>query len=176
MIFNSVAFVIFLSIAVSLYWVLPNKIRLYFIFLSSLIFYGFWRWEFLSIVLLSTIADYIISISISKTPDIEKRKRKGLLFISLFLNLGLLLYFKYLFFVVDNLNWIFSYVPGVQLSVMEIVLPLGISFYTFQTISYTIDVYRKHIQPEKDFILYGCYVTFFSSVGGRPHSQGLRGN
>ena len=78
MIFNSVAFVIFLSIAVSLYWVLPNKIRLYFIFLSSLIFYGFWRWEFLSIVLLSTIADYIISISISKTPDIEKRKRNPL--------------------------------------------------------------------------------------------------
>ena len=84
------------------------------------------------------------------------------------LNLGLLLYFKYLFFVVDNLNWIFSYVPGVQLSVMEIVLPLGISFYTFQTISYTIDVYRKHIQPEKDFILYGCYVTFFPQLVAGP--------
>ena len=168
MIFNSVTFVIFLIIAVSMYWVLPRRSRLYFIFLSSLTFYGFWRWEFLSIVLLSTFLDYFVSLSIAKTPKENVRKRQGLVLLSLLTNLGLLVYFKYTYFIVDNLNWIFTYATGETLSIMEIVLPLGISFYTFQTISYTIDVYRDHIKPEKDFVLYGCYVTFFPQLVAGP--------
>jgi D-alanyl-lipoteichoic acid acyltransferase DltB (MBOAT superfamily) len=133
-----------------------------------LTFYGFWRWEFLSIVLISTVLDYLVSLALGKTPDEEKLKRKGLLLISLITNLGLLVYFKYMFFIVDNLNSILSYASGAELSTTEIVLPLGISFYTFQTISYTIDVYRRHIKPEKDFMLYGCYVTFFPQLVAGP--------
>ncbi len=169
MIFNSLTFLVFLIIVVSLYWVLPKRLRLWLIFLGSLTFYGFWRWEFLSLVLLSTVIDYVISLQLDKTPDEHKIKRKALLLTSLVLNLGLLIYFKYTYFIVDNLNWIFDlFKTGKTIHLTEIILPLGISFYTFQTISYTIDVYRRHAKAEKDFILYGCYVTFFPQLVAGP--------
>lgn len=167
MIFNSVTFVVFLIFVVALYWRLPKRPRLWLIFLSSLTFYGFWRWEFLSIVLLSTITDYYVSIYLGKTDDSVKRKR--LLLVSLILNLGLLLYFKYLIFFTDNLVGLINFL-GFPLDVptLKIILPLGISFYTFQTISYTVDVYRGHIKPIKDFALYGSYVTFFPQLVADP--------
>ncbi len=168
MIFNSLTFLLYLSIIVVLYWILPKKSRLWMIFLGSITFYGFWRWEFLSIVLLSTILDYFISLELDKTPD-DKRKRKGLLIVSLVLNLGLLVFFKYTYFIVDNLNWVFGiFGSDRDIGVMEIILPLGISFYTFQTISYTIDVYRGHARAEKSFVLYACYVTFFPQLVAGP--------
>jgi alginate O-acetyltransferase complex protein AlgI len=167
MIFNSLTFIIFLFIVVSLYWVLPARPRQLLIFASSLIFYGFWRYEYTLVMLASAVNDYFISILIDKTNDL--RKRKQLRIFSLFVNLGLLFYFKYLMFFADNAISIvnlfgFSIAP---LS-FSIILPLGISFYTFQTISYTVDVYRGFIKPEKNFILYGSFVTFFPQLVAGP--------
>lgn len=168
MIFNSLTFLIFLCLVVVLYWFLPKKIRLILIFISSLIFYGFWRVEFVGLVLFSTFIDYIISIQLEREEHNDK-KRKILVLLSLILNLGLLVYFKYSYFIVDNLNWVLDGLLGMkEISIFEIILPLGISFYTFQTISYTIDVYRRHIKAEKNFVLYGCYVTFFPQLVAGP--------
>lgn len=167
MIFNSVTYLIFLLLTVCLYWLLPKKPRLWMIFFSSLTFYGFWRPEFLAVMLLSAATDYFVAMRIEAT-EVLKRRR-GWLVVSLVVNLGLLFYFKYLLFVVDNAVVIMRFFgTEVQSPVLDIVLPLGISFYTFQTISYTVDVYRKFIPAERNFILYGCFVTYFPQLVAGP--------
>ena len=167
MIFNSVTFIIFLFIVVGLYWILSSKPRQFLIFASSLIFYGFWRYEYTLLMLASAINDYFISLLIDKTKD--KKKKKLLLIFSLIVNLGFLFYFKYLLFFARNaisiVNLVGFDIPPPNFSIL---LPLGISFYTFQTISYTVDVYRGFIKPEKNFILYGSYVTFFPQLVAGP--------
>ena len=167
MIFNSVSFFVFLLVVISLYWTLPRRPRLWLLFASSLLFYGFWRVEFLPVMLLSAFTDYSIGLWLPKAQ--RPSRRLGLLLVSLTVNLGLLLYFKYLMFFADNaaslaqiLGWDWS-APA-----WEIILPLGISFYTFQTISYTVDVYRGVVEPERDPILYGTYVTFFPQLIAGP--------
>ncbi|PCJ25982.1 MAG: alginate O-acetyltransferase [Flavobacteriales bacterium] len=167
MIFNSVTFIIFLFIVVGLYWVLPSKPRQLLLFTSSLIFYGFWRYEYTLIMLASAINDYFISLLIHKTKD--PKKRKSLLLFSLFVNLGFLFYFKYLLFFAENaVSVINLFGFNIDQPSFSILLPLGISFYTFQTISYTVDVYRGFIKPQKNFILYGSYVTFFPQLVAGP--------
>ena len=117
-------------------------------------------------MLISVIVDYWVAIQIHQSP---KSKKKGLLLISLLVNLGLLFYFKYLIFFSDNAIGLANILGAeVDKLVLNIILPLGISFYTFQTISYTVDVYRGLIRPEKDFILYACYVTFFPQLVAGP--------
>jgi D-alanyl-lipoteichoic acid acyltransferase DltB (MBOAT superfamily) len=140
---------------------------LWLIFLSSLVFYGFWRVEFLPVMLLSVITDYIVAWKIHQVT--ERKIKKRFLLISLFINLGLLFYFKYLLFFADNTIGLMNFV-GIEADplLLSIILPLGISFYTFQTISYTVDVYRGVIEPEKDFVIYGCYVTFFPQLVAGP--------
>ena len=166
MIFNSLTYFIFLFTIVILYWSLSLKPRLYLIFLASLVFYGFWRVEFLPVMLISVIADYVLAL---KIPSSTKVIKKRLLAFSLIINLGLLFYFKYLIFFSDNAIG-FANLLGISLDplLLNIILPLGISFYTFQTISYTVDVYRGQISPEKNFILYACYVTFFPQLIAGP--------
>ncbi|MCA9994190.1 MAG: MBOAT family protein [Anaerolineales bacterium] len=129
-------------------------------------FYGFWRIEFVPVMLLSTIVDYFVSLQI---PKAKQKNKKKLLYASLFINFGLLFYFKYLIFFSENAIGLANLL-GADLRplTLNIILPLGISFYTFQTVSYTIDVYREHIKPEKDFILYACYVTFFPQLVAGP--------
>jgi alginate O-acetyltransferase complex protein AlgI len=167
MIFNSVTYLLFLAAAVSLFWLLPKRLRLWMIFLSSATFYGFWRPEFLSVMLLSAATDYFVAKRIEAT-EILKQRRIWLI-VSLIVNLGLLFYFKYLLFVVDNMMVVFHFFGvEVQSPVLNIVLPLGISFYTFQTISYTVDVYRRFIPAERDFILYGCFVMYFPQLVAGP--------
>lgn len=169
MIFNSLTFVVFLVLVVTLYWVLPRRARLWLIFLSSLTFYGFWRVEYLAVMMLSTITDYFISLQLGKTPLEYKKKRFYLLLVSLIVNLGLLVYFKYLYFISENISYLASLLGSdMEIPEFKILLPLGISFYTFQTISYSVDVYRGHIKPEKDFVLYGSYVTFFPQLVAGP--------
>lgn len=167
MIFNSITFVLFLTMVVSLYWLLNQKARYIFLFLSSLIFYGFWKYEYILLLLISSLNDYFISIYIDKTDN--QRLKKQLLTLSLIINLGLLFYFKYLIFFTDSLINIFNLfglkIPSPNFSV---ILPLGISFYTFQTISYTVDVYRGFIKPYKNFFLFGTYVTFFPQLIAGP--------
>ena len=167
MIFNSVTYLIFLVLVVGLYWLLPNRPRKWLIFLSSLTFYAFWRPEFLSILLLSTVIDYKVALEIHRSTD--QTKRKLLLGLSLMVNLGLLCYFKYLFFFADSVvSLLHIFDIPINFPAINIILPLGISFYTFQTISYTVDVYRGFIPPERDFVLYGCYVTFFPQLVAGP--------
>lgn len=172
MIFNSVTYLVFLALSVSLFWVLPNRARLWMILLASLAFYGFWRPEFLIIMIVSAGTDFIVAQRIEAST--AQRIRWRWLLLSLTVNLGLLFYFKYLFFVVDNavaaLN--FLGLKSIETPALNIILPLGISFYTFQTISYTVDVYRKFIPAERDFVLYGCFVTFFPQLVAGPILRG----
>ena len=158
MIFNSLTYLLLLTIVVPLYWLLPYRSRLLLIFTASMAFYGFWRVEFLPVMLASTLVDFLVS---RRMPEASDRGRKSLLMTSLVVNLGLLFYFKYLIFFADNAIG-FANLLGADIDpiFLNIILPLGISFYTFQTISYTVDVYRGFIKPEQDFILYACYVTF----------------
>lgn len=167
MIFNSVTYLLFLAAAVCLFWLLPTRQRLWMIFTASLVFYGFWRPEFLAVMLFSAATDYFVARQIEATEYIVKRRLW--LAVSLTVNLGLLFYFKYLLFVVDNATAVMRiFGTEIESPVLNIVLPLGISFYTFQTISYTVDVYRKFIPAERDFILYGCFVTFFPQLVAGP--------
>jgi len=166
MIFNSLTYLVFLLVIVSFYWILPRRPRQLLIFASSLTFYAFWRVEFLPVMLFSVVVDYSVAL---RMQSVHSRRKKQLLFISLFANLGLLLYFKYLIFFSDNAVGLINLLGGsLDPIALKIILPLGISFYTFQTISYTVDVYRGFIKPEKDFITYGCYVTFFPQLVAGP--------
>ncbi len=161
MIFNSFTYLIFLAIVVILFWRLTSRqIRLCVLFGSSLVFYGFWRWDFIPVMLASVVVDYTAAQQIDKSK--ENRIRKAWLGFSLILNLGLLAYFKYTYFILDNFSF-----TELQ-TYWKIILPLGISFYTFQSISYTIDVYRRFIRPEKNFVLFATYVTFFPQLIAGP--------
>jgi alginate O-acetyltransferase complex protein AlgI len=169
MIFNSVTFIVFLVVVVTLYWLLPQKVRMWMLLVASCVFYGFWRWEYLIVMFISAITDYYTAIAIGNTPVTNTGKRKRLVAVTLVVNLGLLCYFKYLFFFTQNVNGAFAWLGiNEQLPVMQILLPFGISFYTFETISYTIDVYRGLIKPERSFLNYGLFVTFFPKLVAGP--------
>ena len=171
MLFNSIEYAIFLPIVFILYWfVFQKNIRLQNIFLIivSYIFYGWWDWRFLSLIILSSAVDYSVGLGLLNTED--KTKRKLLLYASLITNIGLLGVFKYFNFFVDSL---ISAAPGLEFILSErtlnIVLPVGISFYTFQTLSYTLDIYRKKLEPTKDIFSFFAFVCFFSPVGCRAN-------
>lgn len=169
MIFNSVTFIVFLFIVVLLFWTLPRTIRLWMLLIMSCVFYAFWRWEFLSVMFISALTDYFTAIAIDKTPAENKKKRKRLLWITLVVNLGLLIYFKYLYFFTDNTNTLLhAFSVEYRLPLIQVILPFGISFYTFETISYTVDVYRGLIRPERSFLNYGLFVTFFPKLVAGP--------
>jgi D-alanyl-lipoteichoic acid acyltransferase DltB (MBOAT superfamily) len=131
------------------------------------LFYGWWDWRFLSLILFSTIVDYSIGISLLKQE--KNSKRKFLLWTSIIVNLGLLGFFKYYNFFIDNFISAFTFF-GVNLNVssLNIILPVGISFYTFQTLSYSIDIYRKKLKPTKDFIAFAAFVSFFPQLVAGP--------
>lgn len=166
MLFNSLTYLCLLLFVVISFWNLSGRSRFFLIFISSLTFYGFWKIEFIILLLFSTISDWLISHQIVKY---ENKIKKKFLLLSLIINLSLLFYFKYLIFFSENTVG-FLNLMGLKIDpiVLKIILPLGISFYTFQTISYTVDVYRKVIKPEKDFIVYACYVTFFPQLVAGP--------
>lgn len=167
MLFNSVTFLIFLAIVAVLWWQLPRRPRLWMTLAASLTFYGFWRVEFIPVMLFSTVIDYFVAIKLQTTE--AAGRRRSLLMVSLVANLGLLFVFKYLDFFLDNAVSLADLL-GLEITkpTLSIVLPLGISFYTFQTLSYTIDVYRRFIPAERDFVLYANYVTFFPQLVAGP--------
>jgi alginate O-acetyltransferase complex protein AlgI len=169
MIFNSVTFIVFLVVVVGLYWTLPRKIKMWMLLIASCVFYGFWRWEYLSVMFISALTDYYTAIAIDNTPLENKKRRKFLLAITLLVNLGLLCYFKYLYFFSENTNALLIALGiDYQVPLIQVLLPFGISFYTFETISYTVDVYRGLIKPEKSFLNYGLFVTFFPKLVAGP--------
>ncbi len=167
MIFNSFSFLIFFIIFLILYWTLNLKLRLILIFFSSLLFYGFWRIDFIPLLLFSVLVDFFASKKIYQT-KLKKNKKKYLI-LSLFINLGILIFFKYFYFLHESTSQLLSLV-GVNVMPIEykILLPIGISFYTFQSISYTIDVYRNNIKPEKDLLIFANYVIFFPQLVAGP--------
>ncbi len=169
MTFNSVTFIVFLIVIVALYWTLPRKVKMWMLLAASCMFYGFWRWEYLSVMFVSAMTDYFTAIAIGNTPIENKRRRQLLLSITLLVNLGLLCYFKYLYFFTENANGLMQ-VIGIDynLPLFKILLPFGISFYTFETISYTVDVYRGLIKPEKSFLNYALFVAFFPKLVAGP--------
>lgn len=169
MLFNSIEFLLFLPIVFILYWFVFKQLKIQniLILIASYIFYGWWDWRFLSLIIASTLVDYSIGMMLSKTAI--NRKRKSLLVLSLIFNLGLLGVFKYYNFFIDN--WIDlwdSFGVSMNRSSLNIILPVGISFYTFQTLSYTIDVYRKKLTPTKDFFAFAGFVAFFPQLVAGP--------
>lgn len=167
MIFNSVTYILFLLITVALYWALPSRSRLWLVLFSSTLFYGFWRPEFLLVMLLSATTDFFCAKRIEDSDSL--RTRRAWLGISLGVNLGMLFYFKYLFFFTDNaVAFINLFGCKTSAPAFSIILPLGISFYTFETISYIVDVYRRFIKAERNFVMYAGFVTFFPKLIAGP--------
>lgn len=170
MLFNSIDFAIFLPIVFFLYWFVTNKnlkLQNALIVLVSYFFYGWWNWNFLLLILLSTIVDYIVCRFLKFEEN--KLKRKLLLWVSIVVNLGILGFFKYYNFFLDNFITAFSFFGSdIKANSLNIILPVGISFYTFQTMSYTIDVYRKKIEPVNDFIVFSAFVSFFPQLVAGP--------
>lgn len=169
MIFNSLDFAIFLPIVFILYWVFKGKLKTQnvLIVIASYVFYGWWDWRFLSLIFFSTLVDYSVGLALYHST--EKKKRKLLLWVSILVNLGFLGFFKYYNFFLDNFKSAFSFFGNdIPLNSLEIILPVGISFYTFQTLSYTIDVYKNKLEPTKDFIGFAAFVSFFPQLVAGP--------
>jgi D-alanyl-lipoteichoic acid acyltransferase DltB (MBOAT superfamily) len=170
MLFNSIEFCIFLPIVFSIYWLLDKqklKIQNFFLLLASYFFYGWWDWRFLSLILASSTVDFLVGKALAKAET--QSKRKFFLGLSLFINLGALGIFKYYNFFVQNFIDAFSFFgKDFDLYRLSIILPVGISFYTFQTLSYTIDIYRKKIEPTKDWMVFFTFVSFFPQLVAGP--------
>jgi alginate O-acetyltransferase complex protein AlgI len=170
MLFNSIDFALFLPIVFILYWfVTKNNLKLqnFLIVTASYLFYGWWDWRFLSLILFSTIVDYAIGSKLKIEEN--QRKRKILLWTSILVNLGFLGFFKYYNFFLDNFISAFSFFGSeIKVSSLNIILPVGISFYTFQTLSYTIDVYKRKLEPTRDFIAFSAFVSFFPQLVAGP--------
>tara|TARA_B110000003_G_C16614404_1_gene520744 strand:+ start:153 stop:1571 length:1419 start_codon:yes stop_codon:yes gene_type:complete len=171
MLFNSIEFLLFLPTVFILYWFVVNKslkTQNSLILLSSYFFYGWWDYRFLSLIFLSTIVDYFVGLHILKQDS--GKKQKLLLWCSVLFNITVLGVFKYYNFFVDSWVDLFSSV-GYEINsiwTLNIILPVGISFYTFQTMSYTIDIYKRKLEPTKDFISFASFVSFFPQLVAGP--------
>ena len=170
MLFNSIEFLIFLPTVFFFYWFVASrnlKLQNLLVLIASYIFYGWWDWRFLSLLAFSTIVDYWVGLRINQ---VEKKSiRKIFLLVSLTVNLGLLGFFKYFNFF--SRSWAEAWGSvGIHVDpiVLNIILPVGISFYTFQTLSYSIDIYKGHLKPTKDFIAFAAFVSFFPQLVAGP--------
>ncbi|UOY06086.1 MBOAT family protein [Muricauda sp. SCSIO 64092] len=170
MLFNSIDFALFLPIVFLLYWFVTHKnlkLQNFLIVVASYVFYGWWDWRFLTLIVFSTIVDFTVGNLLRN--ESKKSKRKLLLWVSITVNLGFLGFFKYYNFFVESFVDAFSFFgKEIQGGSLNIVLPVGISFYTFQTLSYTIDVYRKKLEPTKDFVAFSAFVSFFPQLVAGP--------
>ncbi len=170
MLFNSIDFAIFLPIVFILYWFVTNRnLRLqnFLIVASSYLFYGWWDWRFLSLLLFSSLVDFFVGCGLSNQENPVKRKL--LISISIIVNLGFLGFFKYFNFFADNFATAFSFFGmDINPGSLNVILPVGISFYTFQILSYTIDVYKRKLEPTKDFIAFSAFVSFFPQLVAGP--------
>jgi len=170
LLFNSLDFAVFLPIVFIIYWFVASrniKVQNFFILCASYVFYGWWDWRFLSLILFSTVIDYYIGLKLGSNSNATHRK--VLLAASIFANLGLLGFFKYYNFFLQNFISAFSiFGKTISPNSLHIILPVGISFYTFQTLSYSIDVYRRKMEPTKDFLSFAAFVSFFPQLVAGP--------
>ena len=170
MLFNSLEFAVFLPLVFLVYWLVARKplwIQNAVVVAASAVFYGWWNWKFLGLIAFSTVLDYTIARLMAGTQ--ETGRRKLLLWISVGANIGLLGFFKYYNFFIDSFVSAFS-LFGVSLAspTLNIILPVGISFYTFQTLSYTIDVYRNKMPATNNLLAFAAYVSFFPQLVAGP--------
>lgn len=170
MLFNSIDFLIFLPIVLIVFWLLSKKTHWQNILLlvSSYLFYGWWDYRFLALIAASTIVDYLIGLQIFKCNS--KTLKKKWLLVSLLFNLSLLGFFKYFNFFIDSFVSSLSLI-GYDIEhtwTLKIILPVGISFYTFQTLSYTIDIYKQKLKPTTNFIGFAAFVAFFPQLVAGP--------
>lgn len=164
MLFNSIEFAIFLPVVFLLYWGVFNKksvtVRNIFLLVCSYSFYAFWNWKFLGLIFISSLTDFIVGGRIHGCGN--PKKRKLLLVVSLTVSLGILCFFKYADFFIDSFAAAFTlFGAHPEVSHLNIILPVGISFYTFQTISYSMDVYRGKTEPTRDPIAFFAFISFF---------------
>lgn len=170
MLFNSFAFAAFLPIVFTIYWAIGRRrvrAQNFFLIVASYVFYGWWDWRFLSLIFISSLVDYMVGLGLAATE--QERRRKLLLMVSLVVNLGFLGFFKYFNFFVDSFVDLLT-MAGLQAhpTTLRIVLPVGISFYTFQTLSYSIDIYRRKIEPTRDPVAFFAFVSFFPQLVAGP--------
>ncbi len=170
MLFNSIDFLIFYPIVFLLYWIFfKNNIakRNLFLLIASYIFYGWWDWRFLFLIALSSTTDFIIGQLIYKTD--KQSKKKMYLSISLIISLGILFMFKYFNFFIDSFIETFT-LFGKQINYhgLRLILPVGISFYTFQTLSYSIDIYKNKLKPTTNIVKFFTFVSFFPQLVAGP--------
>lgn len=175
MLFNSIDFAIFLPLVFLLYWFVFNKslkLQNLLIVISSYVFYGWWDWRFLILIFTSSIIDFLICLKLKKEEN--QKNRKFYLILSISANLLLLGFFKYYNFFVDSFSMAFSFF-GYQVNDynLNIILPIGISFYTFQTMSYTFDVYKRKLEPTSNIINFLAFVSFFPQLVAGPIERAI---
>ncbi len=170
MLFNSIDFAIFLPVVFAIYWLMQRlnlKWQNFFLLLASYYFYASWDWRFLSLIIFSTLVDFGVGLALQK--EDQRTNRRVLLWTSILVNLGFLGFFKYYNFFLDNFISAFTFFgQEIKGQSLNIILPVGISFYTFQTLSYTIDVYKQKLEPSKDLIAFAAFVSFFPQLVAGP--------
>ena len=170
MLFNSIEFAVFLPVVFFLYWLCGSRrptLQNLLLLLASYVFYGWWDWRFLSLILLSSMVDFLVGLGLGAARTAWKRRL--LLGLSLGVNLGLLGFFKYFNFFAQSFSDAFTLLGShVDPARLYIILPVGISFYTFQTLSYSIDVYRRRMEPSKDIVSFFTFVAFFPQLVAGP--------
>ena len=167
MLFNSFEFAVFFALVFALSLVLSRQAANRMLLVASYVFYAAWDWRFCSLLALSTLVDYTLGGRLGATDD--PRRRRWLVTASLVTNLSILGFFKYANFFAESAQDLFSLVGGtLPTFALDVVLPVGISFYTFQTLSYTLDIYRRRIEPTDDLLDFALFVALFP-IGCRPH-------
>jgi len=169
--FNSLDYILFLGIAVAGFWLLARhaQLRIVFVFVASCLFYMAWHPAYIVLILGSTLVDYIVGLRIHATNEPKARKRW--LILSLVSNLGLLGLFKYFNFASQATADVLGLFFGIEIPnppFLDVLLPVGISFYTFQTLSYTIDIYRRKLEPTRNFFQFAFFVTYFPQLVAGP--------
>ncbi|HKV64641.1 MAG TPA: MBOAT family protein [Candidatus Acidoferrum sp.] len=168
MLFDSTAYILFLTLAVLIYWRLPFRQQNYFLLAASYVFYGWWDWRFLILMAGSTLVDYIVARKIAATSN--ERTRRLLLIFSIALNFSFLGVFKYFNFFVDSAAHLAALLglKQIPVSVWRILLPPGISFYTFQEVAYIVDVYHRKVEPAKSLVDYALFISLFPHLIAGP--------
>lgn len=173
MTFSSVEFIIFFSVVFICYWLACRTKALQngLLVLASCVFYGWWDWRFLGLLGVTALSTYA-SGQLMRKYDVDKGKRKAALIATIVLNLGILFYFKYFnFFIESFVDFVGLFGINLTTSTLKILLPVGISFYTFSALSYAIDVYQRKVEATDDLLAYSAYVMFFPSILSGPISR-----
>src|SRR5438105_7843772 len=168
MLFDSTAYILFLIFAVLLYWRLPFRKQNYMLLAASYFFYGWWDWRFLFLMAGSTLVDYFVARKMASASG--ERTRRFLLYFSLILNFSFLGVFKYFNFFVDSAGHLAALLglKQIPVSVWRILLPPGISFYTFQEVAYIVDVYNRKLEPADSLIDYALFISLFPHLIAGP--------